>query len=173
MIHRRVGKLGYILLGIAILSIGCDPPAPVTSDGTNSEHHHGHDHDHGHGHHEKLGPNGGHILELGDEQYHAEWVHDDEAGRVEVIMLDGDAQEEIAVGAMVANITVVVDGEQAYALDATNAENGLASRFAIVAPDLLGALTVGEGVEAKLTMEIDGQRFSSAFENHDHHGHDH
>ena len=37
------------------------------------EHNHDHaDHDHGHG----KGPNGGHLLELGEEEYHAEFVFD-------------------------------------------------------------------------------------------------
>jgi len=152
-----------------LVMFGCEPPAQSTSTGTA----HDHGHDHGHHDHADEGPNGGHLIELGDEQYHAEWLHDDDSGKVEVIILDGTAKQEVPVAADVVTITVDVEGDQHYALEPTNAENGLASRFEIVAPDLVTALKLGDGVEVTLDIEIDGTPFSSTIEHLDHDGHDH
>ena len=62
--------------------------------GDKDDHDHDHDHD-GHDHHDHdhahmHGPNGGPVLELGDEEYHAEWLHDDESGKVTVVLQPRD-----------------------------------------------------------------------------------
>lgn len=47
------------------------------------------DDDHGHGHH---GPNGGEIVEVGNEEFHAEVVVDESSNRVDVYILGSDAK---------------------------------------------------------------------------------
>src|SRR5438094_7539918 len=47
--------------------------------------------EHEHQHH---GPHNGHLMEIGDEEYHAEWTHD-ESGKVTFYILDADAKTEV------------------------------------------------------------------------------
>src|SRR5688572_7448179 len=91
--------LGLLLIPLALIWIvGCskrisgDPPAlpPGTE--------HGHD-DHDHHEHAHLGPNGGHLLELGNEQFHAEWTHDDDSGKLTVYILDAAGKELVPIAA--------------------------------------------------------------------------
>ena len=58
---------------------------------TNDGHDHAHDHGHDHG---SDGPHGGHILGLGDEEYHLEWLHND-AGKLTFYLLDATAKEDV------------------------------------------------------------------------------
>lgn len=49
-----------------------------------------HDHDHaGHSHHEHTPPHGGTPVELGEEQYHLEFVHEPAAGALKAYVMDG------------------------------------------------------------------------------------
>src|SRR5262245_39205992 len=50
-------------------------------------------HDHAHHHH---GPHNGHLMELGEEEYHAEWTHD-ESGKVTFYVLDSAAEKGIPI----------------------------------------------------------------------------
>src|SRR5947207_1783574 len=52
---------------------------------------HGHDHVH-------QGPHKGHLMEIGGEQYHAEWTHD-ESGKVTFYILDSEAKKEVPIAA--------------------------------------------------------------------------
>ena len=53
--------------------------------------------DHGHEHHHH-GPHNGHVMEIGGEEYHAEWTHD-ESGKVTFYILDSDAKKEVPIEA--------------------------------------------------------------------------
>ena len=53
------------------------------------------EHAHDHAHH---GPHHGHLMEIGDEAYHAEWTHD-ESGKVTFYILDSDAKKEVPIAA--------------------------------------------------------------------------
>src|SRR5262245_16215513 len=73
-------------------------PAPSAE----GEHHAGDGHDHGHegGHehaHEAEGPHHGHIIELGNEEYHAELTHDDATKTVTIYLLGKDAATAVAI----------------------------------------------------------------------------
>ena len=52
--------------------------------------------EHGHSHPTE-GPHHGSLIELGDEEYHGELVHDDKAGTVTIYLLDSSAREAVAV----------------------------------------------------------------------------
>lgn len=133
-------------------------------------------HDHGH---DELGPNGGHLLELGDEEFHAEWLHDDDLGKVTVILLDSEAKREVTTSAESATIDVTVGTEPAtqYVLPAVAGDDPAAgtSRFELVELALLTALKIGEGVSAVLTVKVNDKEFRAEIEDHghDHHGHNH
>ena len=155
-----------VLTGAALNMGGCAPPA-ADSQNDKSGTHSAHDHSHG-----PTGPNQGHLIELGNEEYHAEWLHDDDSGAVTVIILDSTATQEVPISAADVKINVVVDGKpQQYTLDAVEVVEGKSSRFRTVAEDLVIALNFGEGVEATLEVEINGTSFNGEIEHHHHHHH--
>lgn len=167
-------------VGCSTKPISGDPPQlPSDHSGhDHSGHDHGHEgHDHGHSHAE-LGPNGGHLIELGDEQFHAEWTHDADSGKLTVFVLDGAAKELVPIAAE--KITIVKKlGERTDSYDLVavdrKGETPKSAKFEIVDKALIEALTlVGDGVEASITLDINGQSFTKEFTKHDdHHGHKH
>jgi hypothetical protein len=128
------------------LTTGCEPPQANNkpADG----------HDHAHVHH---GPHGGHIMEIGEEEYHAEWTHD-ENGKVTFFILNAEATKEVPIAAEDLTIEVKIGNNEpaTYKLAAMNAQDGKASAFEAVDKNLAGVLeTLSEGVSAtikKLTI---------------------
>src|SRR5437867_2390784 len=89
-----------------------------------------HDHEHDHAHH---GPHNGHLMEIGEEEYHAEWTHD-ESGKVTFYILDSGAKKEVPIAAEEITIDVKI-GENApktYKLQAVNPTDGKSAAFEIV-----------------------------------------
>ena len=86
---------------LLMMIVGCNSKGSSSETSQSAETqpaHEGHEHDHGHGHgHEDTGPHGGHVVELGDEQLHAEWTHD--AEEVVVYLLDSSAKADAAISA--------------------------------------------------------------------------
>lgn len=165
---------------VMLWTIGCSKPISGNPPPLPSGHE-GHDHD-GHDHaghsHAALGPNGGHLIELGDEQFHLEWVHDDDAGKLTVYVLDGNAKELVPIPAE--KMTIVKKlGERTDSYDLVavgrKGETPKSAKFEIVDKALIEALTlVGDGVEASITADINGKSFTKEFTKHeDHHGHKH
>ena len=60
-----------------------------------AEHGHAHSHDHGHGH----GPHEGELIELGEEEFHAEVVFDEKENKVVLYLLGPDAKATVAIEA--------------------------------------------------------------------------
>ena len=161
---------GLISILALFLVLGCQespsPPPSGPGEGQHPEDHH--DHDHG-----ALGPHGGHVLVLGDEQYHAEWTHDDKSGEIAIYLLDADIKEDVATTAELITIATTIREEtQTYELAADNqdqADPPRASRFKTTNPNLLTALKqAGSGVDAQVRVVIDGSLFRGTFEKHDH-----
>lgn len=153
-----------ILTLLSILAcFGCKPSSVET--GEEPHQHVGHDyHDH------EAGPHGGHLIELGAEEYHAEWLHDDETNTVTVYILDADAQNEFPIDASEILINVKVNDQPTqYKLTAFPTEQGKSSQFQLVDGSLIVALSVGEGVSARLQVDINGTPFSATIEQHAHH----
>jgi len=62
------------------------------------EHHEGDGHDHGHEHgHATEGPHHGHLIELGNDEYHAELTHDDATKTITIYLLGKDAVTPVAI----------------------------------------------------------------------------
>jgi hypothetical protein len=57
------------------------------------DHHHA-QHQHGHVH---AAPHGGTLVELGDHQFNLEFLHDRDAGRLTVFVLDGHAEHAVRI----------------------------------------------------------------------------
>ena len=171
--RNSYGFLALATLAAALWFTGCQPDAANISGSPpevgHEEHDHAHDHAHG-------GLHGGHIIELGNEEYHAEWTHDD-TGKVTVYILDAEMKNEVPIAAEEITIETKI-GEKAgsYKLSAIDSKDVKASKFEIVDKGLLGVLeSLSEGVTAKLVIpDINGKAYEAAIEHHSHdHGHAH
>lgn len=167
-------SLPVLALGLTLLC-GCGGKEEYRefSDADNVTNTAGHDHHH---HHHDLGPNGGHLVELGDEQYHAEVLFDASDRSLTVYLLGPDA--ETAAPVAVEEITFTLDGgdaPQTITLTAspveTDGEN-LASRFASEAGAVPETVRDAEDLHGSITAVIEGTSLTGAI-SHDHHGHDH
>lgn len=127
-------------------------------------------HDHPH-----EGPHQGTLVELGDEEYHAEVVHD--ADSVTVYVLDASAKQAVAIDAKELIISVLHDGtpEQVKLMASPEAtdEAGKSSRFTVTDAELAGHLD-DAAAAPKLSLTIDGTAYrGEIMHDHDHEGHDH
>ncbi|PQO41903.1 hypothetical protein [Blastopirellula marina] len=167
---RQITLLSHLLLaGVVTVGLtGCGG-APKTDDHDVSEQ--GHDHDHGH---PSEGPHHGALIELGNEEYHAELVHDDEAGTVTIYLLDAAAKEPVAIDAADITVNITHDGEGAqFKLTADGAVDGKATKFISSETALAEALDE-EGADTQLVVAIEGKQFRGYFtHDHDHETHDH
>lgn len=131
--------------------------------------HEGHDH-HGHSH-EALGPHEGHLIEIGDEAYHAEWLHDDDSGQITMFILDSEMKEEVPIAAPSVMIRYTIGDKTADAeLDAVDAgDDGKTAKFQTTSKPLIEVLKMaGQGVDAEVLVEIDGQSLRGSFAHEPH-----
>jgi hypothetical protein len=144
---------------VVLLASGCDvSPAPPADAG----------HGHAHAHHE-AGPHGGHLIGLGQEEFHAEWLHDDESGLITVFILDEHAESEVEAGQVAIDVKIG-DSSNQHQLNTVDASaGGAAVRFELTDKSLIEALKMaGQGTDAKITVEIEGQAYTGNFEAHSH-----
>lgn len=179
MLHGNCKTKWIVLATLMGLFTGCNSLTTETGTSNSNDNHKGGNHTHAGHSHGHWGPNGGHLIELGDGEYHAEWLHEDDTGKVTVIILDEKSTKEVAIAADQLTIDVVV-GEsrktyQLKAIGANDEDDSTASRFETVDQGLLVALKVGEGVHATIGVEIDEKLYTGQLEHqeHDDHGHHH
>jgi hypothetical protein len=137
------------------------PPATVEA---------GHDHP-------SEGPHGGSLIELGNEEYHAELVHDEQAKTVTIYILDSAAKMSVPIDATDVAINLKHEGRgEQFKLAASADQNdaqGKSSRFLSSEAELAEDLD-REGAEAELVVTINGKPYRGALEHeHDHEGHGH
>lgn len=124
--------------------------------------------------HPSEGPHHGSLIELGNEEYHAELVHDDKS--VTIYVLDAAAKTAVPIDATEVKINLKHDGTpEQYTLAAqpdTGDPAGKSSRFVSQDAELAGHLDEA-GTEPRLVLSIDGKQFNGDLA-HDHEaGHDH
>ena len=155
-----------VVVGAAILwLVGCTGPANPGAKGPKDDH--AHDHEHDHAHH---GPHHGHLMEIGGEEYHAEWTHD-ETGKVTFYILDADAKKDVPIASeeIVIDVKIGENPPATYKLAAVNPVDGKSATFEVVDKQLLGALeTLSPGVVATLKVTIDGKAYEQKIEEHKH-----
>lgn len=121
--------------------------------------------------HAEHGPHGGELLELGDEEYHAEIVHDEKAKVLSIYLLDSSAKKAVAVPAKEMVINLKHDGkpEQHKLAAAPQAGDpaGSASRFWSKDADLQEDLEK-HGVDARLQVVIGGKSYTAKIVHHHH-----
>ena len=118
--------------------------------------------------HPSEGPHQVSLIELGDEEYHAELVHDDSS--VTIYILDSSATKSVPIEASDLTINLVRDGKPAQfklsaAPDAGDAA-GKSSRFTSEDPALASDLD-REDAAPKLIAMINGKSYRGEVE-HDH-----
>jgi hypothetical protein len=161
-----------LVLGVAS---GCTSesqgPAAVVAPVADS--HHAAEHAHGHA---ETGPHHGALVELGNEQYHAELVHDEHGGLVQVYVLDGAAKKSVAIDAeeVLINLKHGGQGEQ-FRLAATPLATDAAGKSSCFASGdkELGADLDATGTEARLVVEIAGKSYTGKIPSGSHAGHAH
>lgn len=123
--------------------------------------------------HPSEGLHHGTLVELGNEEFHAEVVHDDKS--VTVYVLDAGVTKAVPIDAKEVTINLMHDGtpEQfklAASPDAGDA-SGKSSRFILADAELAGYID-DEVAAPKLTLTINGTPYRGEIK-HDNDGHDH
>ena len=113
-------------------------------------------HEHMHTHDEP-GPHGGAVIEIGAKDHHAELVHDDDAHKVGVYVLAGDAITSTPVAAKTATIDVTEDGMtiqyELLAAPLPGESEGMTSYFEIESEPLTKAIS-GETNDKEVVAEL-------------------
>ncbi len=177
----RIDSITVVAASLVVaFSIGCNPKSAdtakdrsstastekITMDGpppmTNDVHAHA-----------SVGPHHGTLVELGNEEFHAEVVHDDQS--VTVYVLDTAATTAVPIDAKEITINLLHEGVPVqFNLSAspdTGDPNDKSSRFVLADAELAGHLD-DHASAPKLMITINGTPYRGEF-HHDHGAHDH
>lgn len=130
------------------------------------------DHGHSHGEHAH-GPHGGELVELGKEEYHAEFLLDGKTHTLKVFLLGPDAKTAATTDA--AEITIASEGGGAP-LTLKPAEGqpaGKASEFVLTDEKIVHDLNEAGFIHGDLKVKIGGTPYSGHLDAHFDHDHDH
>ena len=113
------------------------------------------------------------MVELGNEEYHIEIVHDDDTGAVTAYILDSSVKAAVPIEAPEIKVNLSHDGQaEQFALAASpqlSDPSGKSSRFVSTDAELAEDLD-NDAVEAQLVLTINGKQFRGTIQ-HDHEGH--
>ena len=122
--------------------------------------------------HPEHGPHHGALVELGDEEYHAELLHDDDTDTVTIYILDGSAKHQVPIEAKDVALNAKLDGKPVQfklpALPDRFDPAGKSSRFAGKGHELCEVLD-SEKADVRLRVTIAGKSYTGKVEHH----HDH
>jgi len=162
--------VGLCLLGLS--GCGSKPAVEEVSDHSGEEHAH-----------DVEGPHGGHIIELGTEDLHAELTHDEATHKVGIYLLGSDAKTAAASPIEVVRVNVAEDGQPTqYELPAVAQAGdgeGKSSYFEIISEPLCKVVcgeSEAKSTQARVSFTIGEQSYAGMIETspHDHdHGHEH
>ena len=125
--------------------------------------------------HPSEGPHHGELIELGNEAYHAELVHDDAAGSVTIYLLDSEAKKSVPIDTAELLVNLSHEGQAEQFKLAANPDvgdpPGMSSRFTSTDTELAEEL---DHSEAELVVMIGEKQFRGAIaHDHDHEGPSH
>ena len=157
------------LLWTALLSVGslialsgCSNKPAAAPAAANGEHHH-----HVHGPHE------GELIEIGNEEYHAELLMGDN-NMVTIYVLDKEGKQPVPIAAEPIVIAMVVNAKPVdFTLDAKPQEGdpaGKSSRFESTKPEL-GVALANEEAKRELKLKIGENEYKTPFPHFDEEGH--
>lgn len=125
--------------------------------------------------HATEGPHHGALIELGDEEYHAEIVHGKDH-TITVYILDSEAKKSVPIDAKQVLINLSHDGKaEQFKLVATPDKGdpqGKSSRFLLKDEELSEDLD-SEKTMAKLVVAIKGKSYTAKIEHHHEEGEEH
>jgi len=160
--HKAFSGLGLTLAALIALALAGCPRANHSEKPVHDDH--GHDHVHS-------GPHKGHLMEIGGEQYHAEWTHD-ESGLVTFYILDSEAKNQVPIAADEITIDVKIGDNppKEYKLAATAPLDGKAFAFEIIDKqfEALFDQLKSSGVKLTLHVNINGKQFDEPIKEHEH-----
>ncbi len=157
-------------LTTTLVLAGCGKPAgeagKAEHDATTTAHD---DHEHGHA---EEGPHHGHLIELGNEEFHGEIVHDDAAGKVTIYLLDGAAKASAAADGDQVLVSLVIQGQpKQFVLKAVDA--GKRDQFESSEKELVEALDHDQEAKGRLNVTIGNKPYVGMIEHEKHADHDH
>lgn len=166
---RTICKSGAILVAASTLMYsGCNGKPAGDKPAAHAEHE-----EHAH---PSEGPHHGHLIELGQEEYHAELVHDAATKTVTIYLLDGSASKPVPISEPDVIVNMVVEGTPIQAkLTASPQEGdpaGQASRFSISDEKLLESLEA-ERASGRLNVTIGGKPYTGEIKHQRHEEHEH
>jgi hypothetical protein len=115
----------------------------------------GHDHEGAHDH-DALGPHGGHVVVLGEEEYHAELTHDEVSHNVAVYLLDGEVKEPVSSGPAEVVLQVFQDGDF---VDYTLAASGEPGGYSLASEALCDLLAHSDAMKGRIRAQIGGKEY--------------
>lgn len=173
---RQFFALGAATLAVGLWTLaGCGPgedaaPAP------RGEHHEEDEHPDAADAHAREGPHGGHLIDLGHGDYHAELVHDDATHQVTIYLLDGRAEQSVPAALDEIVVNLVLAGEAAqFKLPAAPLQGdppGQSSRFELEDERLCDGWDAPNS-QGRLNVTIGGKPFVGTIEPHSHSGEEH
>jgi hypothetical protein len=147
-----------VAAGLALLAFcGCGGPTnqykPV------AEIPHAHDeHDH-HGHEHAVGPHHGSVVELGEEEFHAEIVVDDKSHALRIYLLGPDAKTDATTTA--GNLTLVLNDTPPLTLKGVSgAAEGQFSTFELIDEKVVHEITEAGYIHGTLICKIGEKNYS-------------
>ncbi len=115
--------------------------------------------------HPTEGPHGGHLVEIGNEDYHAEVDHDEHGNSLTIYILDRAAKNPVAIDSQELTINLSAGGKAEQFKVAAQPDSGdptgRSSRFVSSDPEL-GKNLDTEGNAAQLVVEIAGTQYRGA-----------
>ena len=129
--------------------------------------------------HPSEGPHGGNLIELGNEEYHAELLHDEQTHTVTVHLLDAAGKQPVSVSQPEIIMQLFQDGRfVSYTMKAVREQGdatGAASEFQIVDEALCDALAHGHEIQGRLQVTVNETQYTGTIElsGHEHEGHSH
>lgn len=166
----------WVVCGVALLlagwQLGCTPDKPSgkinSKQGQNAGHqgdeHAGHEH----------GPHDGELAEVGNEEYHLEWIANSKTGRVTIYVLDSTGKKEYAIPADPFEITVRIgeDEPTKYPIDPVDptGEPAMTAEFGTTSHELADALrAAGKTADVEAHLKIGDESFTVEFTQGHHH----
>jgi hypothetical protein len=126
--------------------------------------------------HSEYGPHGGHLVELGEEEYHAEVILNPKTKDVTVYILGPDAKKPEPIDAKEVTLELTIDGKvrphTATPSPQTGDPPGMASRFVLADdPDIKAKIADEHELEGHVKVTVKGKAYSGEIE-HEHAGND-
>ena len=162
MLKRRFLVLAS--LAVCAVLIGCGDKA---DHGDHAAEVAGHDEGGAHDH-DALGPHGGHVIVLGEEEYHAELAHGEASHTVAVYLLDGEVKEPVTSGPAEVVLQVFQDGDF---VDYTLAASGEPGGYSLASEALCDLLAHSDALKGRIRVQIGDKEYVGIVEHtaHDHH----